>query len=1064
MPRSRSLGIAIAYLLLGAAAIALGVRWLRAFAIDAEAITALAASEAAVFLLLSTLVLYQLLRRHESRQQKLLDALDAERDRFRTIFDNLSDAVVVHDHRGRVVDANRMALATYGYPREEFLRADPRTLSAGAPPYSPAEARDWMARALDGESLCFDWQARARDGRLLWVEVRLQRADLAGEPHVLASLRDISERRHNEMLVQQNEQRLRGLFEHTAMVAVRGCAADRRVIYWNRAAEQLYGHTAAQALGQPLETVCVAAAERPEHVAEFEQWLAAGGPPTAGEQRLVDRDGRPVHVYSSRILQQDANGQLEIYLVDVDLRELSRAMDAVRGREQAMQLAAESALALLHNPSTQEVIPQVLARVGRGFDVDRAYLFEVHEGPRHEPDFCSMRFEWVHGGVSAEIDNPEMQDLPMAELLPHWLPEWQAGRSVAGDTPDLPLPEREIMESQSIQSVLVVPVLFNERFWGFLGFDSVRRPRQWTAAEDSVLRIIGATFATAIERHRVEDRLRQSAKVFESTRDGVVITDLDGSIVSVNAAFCAISGYRDDEVLGQNPRLLKSGREDAAFFAELWRSLAETGHWQGEIWNRRKSGAIYPQWLSISTVLDDRGEPSHYVGVGTDITELKRSEAQLQHLAHHDPLTGLPNRLLAQSRLEHALSRGNRNLTRLAVLFVDLDGFKHINDSLGHPTGDRLLTAVAQRLDERVRGVDTLARLGGDEFLLIMENLESPTAAANVARKLLDAMKHPLQIDGRDLFVTASIGISLFPEDGTSWSELIRNADTAMYQAKAAGRDQFCYYTAQMNANALAQLELESSLRQALSQDRFELHYQPKLDLASGRTVGFEALLRMRDGRGQLLPPDDFIPLAERSGLIVPIGAWVLQEACREACRWRDAGHDQLTIAVNVSACQFRAVDFASHVADALSASGLDGAALELELTESVLMDDPERTVERLLALKRTGVRLALDDFGTGYSSLGYLMRFPIDALKIDRSFVDGMDRDVHATDIINSIIGLARRMRLRVIAEGVETLGQLDRLRSYGCDEIQGYWISRPMLPEACGAWLENEQTPSGR
>jgi diguanylate cyclase (GGDEF)-like protein/PAS domain S-box-containing protein len=861
--------------------------------------------------------------------------------------------------------------------------------------------------------------------------------------------------RQRRALLQEGDRRFRGLFDRTPMVAVQGCHRDGRIFYWNRASEELFGYSAEQALGQSIDALTVPPAQRQAARAELDSWLGGGAAPVPGEHALIDSRGNTVHVYASHVLQQDAAGEPAMYFINVDMRELARAMEAVRGREHAMQLAARSTLSLLRNPSVGEAIPDVLARIGQGLDVDRAYLFEVHEDRSGHP-LCSMRFEWVHEGVSAEIGNPDMHDLPMEELLPHWLPECRDGRSVGGNTADLPQPERGIMEAQSIQSVLLVPVLFNETFWGFLGFDSVRSTREWTATEDSVLRIIGAALATAIERQRVDEKLRQSAKVFESTRDGVMITDLDGRIVQVNAAFSAISGYAAAEVLGQTPRLLRSGRQDRAFFADLWDSVRRQGYWQGEVWNRRRNGEVYPQWLSISTVFDDRGRPSHYVGVGTDITQLKRSEQQLQHLAHHDPLTGLPNRLLGQSRLEHALQRCTRHGGRLGVVFLDLDGFKHINDSLGHPIGDSVLTEIARRLRLRLRSEDTLARLGGDEFLLVLEDLATPADAANIARKLLDALQEPLALDSRELFVTASIGIAMYPDDGTSWSELIRNADTAMYQAKAAGRDQFCFYTADMNANALAQLELEAALRQGLAQQRFELHYQPKVELDSGRTVGFEALLRMRDGRGELLAPNSFIPLAERSGLIVPIGAWVLEAACRQARRWHDDGHIEMTIAVNVSTCQFRSPEFAEHVRHALEVSGLPGRALELELTESVLMDNPEHTVERLLALKRTGVRLALDDFGTGYSSLGYLLRLPIDALKIDRSFVDGLGRDAHAIDIVHSIIGLARRMRLRVVAEGVETEAQLISLRDYGCDEIQGFLLSRPLTAAVAGDWLQ--------
>jgi diguanylate cyclase (GGDEF)-like protein/PAS domain S-box-containing protein len=1004
----------------------------------------------AAFLLLSALLLLGVLRSKARAQKGLLAEISAERERYRAILNHVGDAVVLLDARGRPVDANDRALQSYGYDSDNFRNADLATLSAGEQPWSQIEARQWLRKALAGEEPCFDWHAQARDGTLFWVEVRLRRVLLAGVPHLLASLRDINQRRRNEQWLRQSEQRFRGLFENTPMVAVHGYDRHRRAIYWNRASEELYGFEAGMAVGQSIEALMTPPSDRATTIARIDRWLAGGPAPPTGEMERIDRQGNKVRVHSSQVLLHDDAGNPEIYFVDVDLGQLSRAMDALRAREAAMQLAAQSALELLRNARVDEVIPHVLARVGEGLEVDRAYLFEVQSASS-----CSMRFEWVHEGISAELDNPEMQDLPMEELLPHWLPEWRAGRSVSSDTADLLEPERGIMESQSIQSILIVPVLFNDAFWGFLGFDAVRGRRAWSATEDSVLRIIGAALAAAIERERAEEKLRQGAKVFESTRDGVMITDLQGNIVSVNAAFCAISGYDVEEVLGRNPRLLKSGRADSAFFADVWRQIESQGHWQGEVWNRRKSGEEYPQWLSITTVRDDRGKPTHYVGVGTDISELKRSEEQLQHLAHHDPLTGLPNRLMAQARLEHALQRAQRRNSRIAVLFLDLDGFKHINDSLGHSVGDGMLTTIAQRLKGRLRDEDALARLGGDEFLLLAENIQTPADAANIARKLLESLQQPLDLGGRQLFVTASIGISLYPDDGRSWSELIRNADTAMYQAKAAGRDQFCFYTADMNANALAQLELEVSLRQAQAQSRFELHYQPKIDLGHGHTVGFEALLRMHDTHGKLLLPGTFIPMAERSGLIIPIGAWVIEAACRQARRWHDAGHTHLTVAVNVSACQFHHPDFADHVRLALQHSGLPGSALELELTESVLMTDPDTAVDRLLALKRSGVRLALDDFGTGYSSLGYLLRLPIDALKIDRSFVAGLGHDVHAIDIVNSIIGLARRMKLRVVAEGVETTAQASSLRAYGCDEMQGYLLSRPMAAAATEEWL---------
>ncbi|NMG74718.1 EAL domain-containing protein [Aromatoleum diolicum] len=553
------------------------------------------------------------------------------------------------------------------------------------------------------------------------------------------------------------------------------------------------------------------------------------------------------------------------------------------------------------------------------------------------------------------------------------------------------------------------------------------------------------------ERRGNEERLRQAATVFESTREGVIITDLQSRIVAANKAFTEITGYTEAEALGRKSSIQRSGRHGREFYQALWASLLETGQWQGEIWNRRKSGEVYPAWATISTVHDDRDRPTHYVGVFSDISQLKRSEEQLLHLAHYDPLTDLPNRLLLQSRIEHALDRAGRHGERAAVLFIDLDRFKAVNDSLGHIVGDNLLVDVARRLRERVRDEDTLGRFGGDEFLLLLEPIHNPEEAAVVARDLLAALATPFLLDGsNEAYIGASIGISIFPEDGSTAAELLRDADAAMYKAKEQGRNRFCFYTADMNVNALAQLALEGALRRALERKEFVLHYQPKLDLRTGLVVGAEALIRWQREGGRMEPPGSFIPLAEKTGLIVPIGTWVIDTACRQLRAWRDTGWPDLRLAVNVSSRQFNSGDLAMIVEQALARHGIPAASLELELTESMLMEDPEQTVAILHELKRIGVRLSLDDFGTGYSSFAYLSRFPIDTLKIDQSFVRNIVTEPEAAMIAVSIIDLAHRMRLKVVAEGVETESQLGYLQSRDCDEMQGYYFARPMSADA--------------
>lgn len=579
-------------------------------------------------------------------------------------------------------------------------------------------------------------------------------------------------------------------------------------------------------------------------------------------------------------------------------------------------------------------------------------------------------------------------------------------------------------------------------------YDKVRSPTQ---DELDLISEFARLSGLAVERGRIDESVRQAAAVLRSTREGVVITDLQATIVAVNPAYSLITGYSEAEALGRNPRILQSGRQDEAYYQAMWSSITETGHWQGEIWNRRKDGALYPQLLTISAVLDAEGLPCNYVGVMTDISQLKDSQARLEHLAHYDPLTALPNRLLLQSRLKHALESAERNTCRVGVLYIDLDRFKNVNDSLGHPVGDELLGAFAQRLLERVRDEDTLGRLGGDEFLLILENLKRTDDAARISSELLGLLEQPFALpSGHQVYMGASIGISIFPDNGTTGTELIQHADVAVYQAKESGRNTFSFYTPALTRAAGDRLALEAALRRALIQGEFVLHFQPQVDLHSGKVVGCESLVRWDDPVHGLIAPLRFIPLAEETGLIVPLGEWVLHEACKRARVWVDAGHVDLVTAVNLSARQLLQPDVVERVSAILAETGLPSANLRLELTESMIMGHGEEAIALLRALKGLGVSLSIDDFGTGYSSLAYLKRFPIDELKIDQGFVRDIPHDSDDMEIAAAIISMARSLRLKVVAEGVETEAQRNFLRHQGCHAYQGYLFSPPVTAEA--------------
>ena len=576
---------------------------------------------------------------------------------------------------------------------------------------------------------------------------------------------------------------------------------------------------------------------------------------------------------------------------------------------------------------------------------------------------------------------------------------------------------------------------------------------------DGTVEIFIATIDDITERKRYEERLRQAATVFENTREGVTITDADERILRVNWAFCELTGYSEEEVRGQTPRLLHSGRQNSTFYAAMWTSLRKTGHWQGEIWNRRKNGEVYPALLSVSAVENAAGVVTHYVGMFTDLSKLKASEERLDFLVHHDPLTGLPNRLLLSARLQHSIDGARRDGDALALLMVDLDRFKDVNESYGHSVGDALLRQVAERLTSRLRGADTVTRLGGDEFAVLLEDLAHPQDAARVALEIIGLLGEPWYLaNGAEVRIGASLGISLFPDHGETAEDLLQQADAALYQAKSEGRGHFQYFSAALTQAARQRLELEARLRHAIHEGQLRVYYQPQVDIASGRIVGAEALVRWQDPEQGLIPPGRFIPVAEETGLIGALGEWVLRETCRQGREWLAAGRPPLTLAVNLSARQLRHGDLAATVMQVLNETDFPAEQLELELTESALM---RREVEAVIILQRLrglGLRLALDDFGTGYSSLAYLRRFPLDVLKIDKSFVDDLPRQRDAMEIVAVIIAMGHTLGLQVLAEGVETAEQLTFLQLKGCDLYQGYLTSPPVPAEAFVALLTDD------
>ena len=557
------------------------------------------------------------------------------------------------------------------------------------------------------------------------------------------------------------------------------------------------------------------------------------------------------------------------------------------------------------------------------------------------------------------------------------------------------------------------------------------------------------------QRKQAEQDLELVARVFEHSVEGILITDPRARILEVNRAFTQITGYEPEEIVGQTPAVLQSGWQDPKFYREMWQTIAEEGVWQGEIWDRRKGGELYVAWLTICAVHNTDGEIINYIGMSEDITQQKESEERIRRLAYHDTLTGLANRQLFEDRLAHAVATASRDQRSVAVLFIDLDRFKPVNDSLGHKAGDLLLREVAERLRGIVRESDTVARLGGDEFAIVLEGADEPHAD-QVAAKLLQAMNDPFELDDHELHVGASIGISLFPEDGQSLEALVQHADIAMYRSKTAGRGTYQFFTPEMNQGAMERLAMENALRHAEEQDELELHYQPQFSLTDGHVAGAEALIRWRHPEQGLVSPGAFIPIAEETGLILPIGQWVLRTACRQRAEWSKTVPDHFVVAVNVSAVQFN-TELVETVEAALEETGIPAYQLELEVTESTVMRRADEAYRMLQELSQMGVRLSLDDFGTGYSSLAHLKRFPIHKLKVDRSFVTDLPHNDEDAAIATTIVGMAKTLGLNVIAEGVENPNQVRFLRVAGCDEVQGFYCARPALPDDIQGLLES-------
>jgi len=555
---------------------------------------------------------------------------------------------------------------------------------------------------------------------------------------------------------------------------------------------------------------------------------------------------------------------------------------------------------------------------------------------------------------------------------------------------------------------------------------------------------------------QTNEKMQLYAKVLLESSEAILVTDSQNNIITVNPALIKLSGYSEIELIGKNPRVLSSDKTSPETYQAMWQSIKINGYWEGELIDKRKDGTEYPKWLSISAIKDSKGNISNYIGIFKDISERKASEEKIQFLAHNDHLTGLYNRYSLEERLGQAINQAKRNRKRIAVLFVDMDRFKKINDSIGHQAGDAVIKQIAQRLKFTVRREsDVIARIGGDEFVIVLTEIENSTAAALISMTLIHMLDQSYNYNNHELFSSASIGISMYPSDGDNSSELIKNADIAMYHAKTAGRNNYQFFDTSINEKAKESIELENDLRNAIENNQLELHYQPQIKAITNEIIGVEALLRWKHPAKGYVSPERFIEIAEQSGQIHSIGKWVLNQVCVDIVKQNKSKNKILRVAINVSVEQLRSEDFVADIEEFLNKYNVPGNQIEVEITESIAMNDPEDTVEKLTSLKKLGISTSIDDFGTGYSSLAYLKLLPVDTLKLDRAFVENIEIDENDQAICDATISMAHSLGKAVVAEGVETQEQQDYLISKGCDFLQGYLISKPLPIELLNEYL---------
>jgi diguanylate cyclase (GGDEF)-like protein/PAS domain S-box-containing protein len=927
---------------------------------------------------------------------------DSER-RYRQMFEkNRAVQLIIDPDTGSILDANVAAADYYGWSVERLRTMKIWDINT----IGEERSRHEMASAAREKRTYFEFRHRLASGEIRDVEVHSGPVEIGGRQHLYSIIHDVTERREAEQALLASEEKYRNIFNY-ASVGIYQSARDGRLITANNTLARMLGYASVE------ELLHVRLADdiyfRPED--REEQIVRNTSLGAVADLQLLwkKKDGSLIWVQLNTHAIHDADGELmfEGFVYDITERKLAEQQLASANAQRKAVLDAASRVSIIATD------PEGIITV-----------------------FNSGAERMLGYAASEMIGRRSVMDLHQPEEIEEYAARLQTefGKRLSGFDILTHRADREGLEEREWTYVrkdgMSITVL--------LSVTALRRDDGWLTGFLHVANDV-------TERKQAEATLRKQSAAMTASMDGIGILNGRLEFTVVNDALARLYGYPDPHaMIGLPLHALYEPPTYDRFTTTILPIVHQRGRWRGEANGLRHDGLTFPQEISISAI-----EGGGLVCVVRDITERAYAEEQIKHLAYHDALTGLPNRLLFKDRLTVAISHAQRERSKLAVLFLDLDRFKVINDSLGHNIGDQLLQAVAARVQSCVRESDTVARLGGDEFTVLLPHLPQGEDAALVAQKIIDAVRYPFQIEGREFYMTTSIGISLYPDDGVDAETLIKNADTAMYQAKEQGRDNYQLFNAFINAKALQRIALEHGLRKALANQELAVYYQPIFDFRTGRINGMEALMRWNHSTLGMIPPAVFIPLAEAVGVMIPIGTWALRVACEQAKAWHDAGFRNLSLAVNLSVCQLQQPDLLQRVSEILAETGLPARLLELEITESSAMQSPENSVRTLYDLKKLGIRISLDDFGTGHSSLSYLKRFPIDTLKIDQSFVHDITHDPDTAAIVTAIIAMAHSLRLKVIAEGVEFTEQASFLKRYGCDQMQGYLIKAPVTAE---------------